>query len=159
MWLFSGIAAVENHTGTNSNLLMLKVISKFSAGIPPAYAADNSPNSSWAPGKVDGVWPGGYSAPMMEIRKTDVYAKWLDGLRDIRARARILARVERLAEGNAGDAEPIGEGVSELRINYGPGYRVYYKQQGRELVILLAGGDKGSQSRDIKTALRLARNL
>ncbi|WP_127478919.1 type II toxin-antitoxin system RelE/ParE family toxin [Sulfurivermis fontis] len=96
---------------------------------------------------------------MMEIRKTDVYAKWLDGLRDIRARARILARVERLAEGNAGDAEPIGEGVSELRINYGPGYRVYYKQQGRELVILLAGGDKGSQSRDIKTALRLARNL
>ncbi|AJF06282.1 type II toxin-antitoxin system RelE/ParE family toxin [Geoalkalibacter subterraneus] len=95
----------------------------------------------------------------MEIRKTDVYAKWLDGLRDIRARARILARVERLAAGNAGDAEPVGEGVSELRINYGPGYRVYYKQHGRELVILLAGGDKSSQSRDIKTALRLARNL
>lgn len=96
---------------------------------------------------------------MLEIRKTDVYAKWLDGLRDIRARARILAKVERLAAGNVGDAEPVGEGVSELRINYGPGYRVYYKQQGRELVILLAGGDKGSQSRDIKTALRLARNL
>jgi len=96
---------------------------------------------------------------MMEIRKTDVYAKWLDGLRDIRARARILARVERLATGNAGDVEPVGEGVSELRINYGPGYRVYYKQQGRELVILLAGGDKSSQSRDIKTALSLARNL
>ena len=68
-------------------------------------------------------------------------------------------RVERLAAGNTGDAEPVGEGVSELRINYGPGYRVYYKQQGRELVVLLAGGDKGSQSRDIKTALRLARNL
>jgi putative addiction module killer protein len=67
--------------------------------------------------------------------------------------------MERLAAGNAGDAEPVGEGVSELRINYGPGYRVYYKQQGRELVILLAGGDKSSQSRDIKTALRLARNL
>lgn len=97
--------------------------------------------------------------PMMEVRKTEVYAKWLDGLRDIRARARILVRVERLAAGHAGDAEPVGEGVSELRINYGPGYRVYYKQQGRELVILLAGGDKGSQSRDIKTALRLARNL
>jgi len=96
---------------------------------------------------------------MMEIRKTDVYAKWLDGLKDIRARARVLVRVERLAAGNPGDAEPVGEGVSELRINYGPGYRVYYKQQGRELVILLAGGDKGSQSRDIKTALRLARNL
>lgn len=96
---------------------------------------------------------------MVEVRKTAVYARWLDGLRDIRARARILARVERLAAGNAGDAEPVGEGVSELRISYGPGYRVYYKQQGRELVILLAGGDKGSQARDIKTALRLARNL
>jgi putative addiction module killer protein len=95
----------------------------------------------------------------VEIRKTDVYAKWLDGLRDIRARARVLARVERLAAGHAGDAEPVGEGVSEMRINYGPGYRVYYKQQGRELVILLAGGDKSSQTRDLKTALRLARNL
>ncbi|EIC20771.1 type II toxin-antitoxin system RelE/ParE family toxin [Thiorhodovibrio frisius] len=96
---------------------------------------------------------------MIEVRKTEVYAKWLDGLRDIRARGRVLARVERLAAGNQGDAEPVGEGVSELRINYGPGYRVYYKQQGRELVILLAGGDKSSQSRDIKTALGLARNL
>ena len=80
-------------------------------------------------------------------------------MRDIRARARVLARIERLAAGNPGDAEPVGKGISELRINYGPGYRVYYKQQGRELVILLAGGDKSSQSRDIKTALRLARNL
>lgn len=96
---------------------------------------------------------------MMEVRKTEVFAKWLDGVRDIRARARVLARVERLAVGNPGDAEPVGEGVSELRINYGPGYRVYYKQRGKELVILLAGGDKSSQSRDIKTALRLARNL
>jgi len=96
---------------------------------------------------------------MMEIRKTEVYAKWLDGLRDIRARARVLARVERLAMGHPGDVKSVGEGVSELRINYGPGYRVYYKRQGHELVILLAGGDKNSQSRDIKTALRLARNL
>ncbi len=95
----------------------------------------------------------------MEVLKTEVYVKWLDGLRDIRARGRVLARVERLAAGNPGDAEPVGEGVSELRIDYGPGYRVYYKQQGRELVILLAGGDKSSQSRDIKAALRLARNL
>jgi len=96
---------------------------------------------------------------MIEIRKTDVYAKWLDGLLDVRARARILARVERLAAGNPGDVRPVGEGVSELRIDYGPGYRVYYKKHGREVVILLAGGDKRTQASDIKTALRLARNL
>ena len=95
----------------------------------------------------------------MEIRKTEVYARWIDRLRDIRARARILARVERLATGNPGDVKPVGEGVSELRIDYGPGYRVYYKKQGRKLIILLVGGDKSSQTRDIKTALRLARNL
>jgi len=94
---------------------------------------------------------------VIEIRKTDVYAKWLDGLLDVRGRARILARVERLAAGNPGDVRPVGEGVSELRIDYGPGYRVYFKQHGREVVILLAGGDKSSQARDIKTALRLAR--
>ena len=96
---------------------------------------------------------------MIEIRKTDNFAKWLDGLNDIRARARVLARIERLAMGNAGDVAPVGEGVSELRIDYGPGYRVYYKQFGRFLVILLAGGDKQTQTKDIKTALRLARNL
>ena len=96
---------------------------------------------------------------MIEIRKTEVFAKWLDGLADIRARARILARIERLAAGNPGDAEPVGEGVSELRINYGPGYRVYYKRRGQSLIILLAGGDKHTQAKDIKTALRLARNL
>ena len=67
---------------------------------------------------------------MIEIRKTEVYAKWLDGLPDIQARARILVRVERLAAGNPGDVKPVGEGVSELRIDYGPGYRVYYKKQG-----------------------------
>jgi putative addiction module killer protein len=95
----------------------------------------------------------------MEVRKTGAYAKWIDGLRDIRARARILARVERLTHGNPGDVEPIGEGVSELRIHYGPGYRVYFKQQGRKLVILLAGGDKRNQAKDIEKALSLARNL
>ena len=70
-----------------------------------------------------------------------------------------MARIERLATGNPGDVKPVGEGVSELRIDYGPGYRVYYKQFGRYMVILLAGGDKGTQARDIKTALRLAKNL
>jgi putative addiction module killer protein len=96
---------------------------------------------------------------MIEIRKTDVFVDWLDGLRDIRARARVLVRIERLAAGNPGDVKPVSEGVSELRIDYGPGYRVYFKKRGKELVILLAGGVKSSQSRDIKTALRLARNL
>lgn len=96
---------------------------------------------------------------MIEIRKTKKYAQWLDGLRDIKARARIQVRVERLAAGNAGDVKPVGEGVSELRIDYGPGYRVYFTKRGRELVILLAGGDKSTQTGDIKTALRLACNL
>jgi putative addiction module killer protein len=96
---------------------------------------------------------------MIEIRKTEKYARWLDGLRDIKARARIQARIERLAAGNAGDVKPVGEGVSELRIDYGPGYRVYFTKRGRELVILLAGGDKSTQAGDIKTALRLACNL
>ena len=96
---------------------------------------------------------------MLEIRKTETFAKWLDGLRDIHARARVQVRIERLAGGNPGDVRLIGEGVSELRIDYGPGYRVYFKKHGREVVILLAGGDKRTQSADIKTALRLAHNL
>lgn len=95
---------------------------------------------------------------MPEIRKTEVYARWIDNLADIRARARILVRVERLASGNPGDVRSVGEGVSELKIDYGPGYRVYFKQQGQELIILLAGGDKSSQAKDIKQALSLARN-
>jgi putative addiction module killer protein len=96
---------------------------------------------------------------MFEIRKTETYAKWLDGLRDIHARARVQVRVERLAVGNPGDVRPIGEGVSELRIDYGPGYRVYFTMHRSTVIILLAGGDKRTQAADIKTALRLARNL
>lgn len=96
---------------------------------------------------------------MPEIRKTENYAKWIDNLADIRARAKILVRVERLVTGNPGDVKPVGEGVSELKIDYGPGYRVYFKKQGQELIILLAGGDKSSQAKDIKLALDLARNL
>ena len=96
---------------------------------------------------------------MIEIRKTDIFAKWINGLKDIRARARVQARIERLAFGNPGDAKSVGEGVSELKINYGPGYRVYFKKKGRTVIVLLAGGDKSTQNRDIKTALRLARNL
>ena len=96
---------------------------------------------------------------VIEIRKTDAYARWLDGLRDIRARARVLARVERLAAGNPGDVKPVGEGVSELRIDYGPGYRVYFTVRERTVIILLGGGDKTTQATDIKKALRLARIL
>lgn len=96
---------------------------------------------------------------MVEIRKTDVFVEWLDALRDIQARARVQARIERLASGNPGDVKPVGEGVSEMRIDYGPGYRLYFKRQGKQVIILLAGGDKRSQAADIRTALRLARNL
>lgn len=96
---------------------------------------------------------------MIEIFKTETFAKWIDGLQDIRARARILARIERLAVGNPGNVKPVGEGVSEMRIYYGTGYRVYFKKKGQQVVILLAGGDKSTQSKDIKTALLLSRNL
>jgi putative addiction module killer protein len=96
---------------------------------------------------------------MVEIRKTKVFAQWLDDLNDLRARARVQVRIERLAAGIPGDVKPVGEGVSEMRIDCGPGYRVYFKRRGRDVVILLAGGDKRTQVGDIKTALRLARNL
>jgi len=101
----------------------------------------------------------GYNSTVPEIRKTREFARWIDGLPDLRARARILVRIERLAEGNPGDVRPVGEGVSELRIDDGPGYRVYYKKIGAKLVILLAGGDKGTQKKEIGLSLHLARNL
>ena len=96
---------------------------------------------------------------MIEVRQTEVYARWFDGLRDRRARARIDARIRRVSLGNLGDVRPVGEGVSELRIDYGPGYRVYFMQRRQTLVVLLAGGDKDTQDRDVRTALELAREL
>jgi putative addiction module killer protein len=105
------------------------------------------------------MYPAGYNSFMIEIRKTDQFANWLDNLRDVHAKARILVRIERLASGNPGDVKPVGEGISEMRIDYGAGYRVYLKKHGSEVIILLAGGDKSSQTVDIKTAIRLARNL
>lgn len=96
---------------------------------------------------------------MIEIRKTERFATRLNGLRDLWARARVPIRIERLAAGNPGDMKPVDEGVSELRIDYGPGYRVYFTYRGTELVVLLAGGDKSTQDSDIKAALALARGL
>ena len=89
---------------------------------------------------------------MNEIWRSDVFIKWLNKLRDPEARARILTRINRLAEGNPGDVKPAGEGISELRIDYGPGYRVYFKDTGKEIIILLCGGDKTTQQ-----ARRIAR--
>ena len=96
---------------------------------------------------------------MIEVRQTDLFDRWFDGLRDRQARARILVRIRRLSLGNPGDVRPVGEGVSEMRIDYGPGYRVYFESRGEQLIILLAGGDKQSQARDIKAAQALARSL
>jgi putative addiction module killer protein len=94
---------------------------------------------------------------MFEVRQTERFAAWLDGLRDRRARSRIAARLLRLEAGLFGDVKPVGEGLSELRIDYGPGYRVYFVQRGQTLLIILCGGDKGAQDRDIAAAKLLAR--
>ena len=96
---------------------------------------------------------------MFEIRQTARYALWFTSLRDGRARMRIEARIRRLSLGNFGDVRPVGEGVSEMRIDYGPGYRVYFVQRGAALVVLIAGGDKRTQDRDIAIARALAREL
>ncbi len=96
---------------------------------------------------------------MVEVRQTETFSKWLMKLRDLRARARIQARIDRLELGNAGDVKPVGDGVSEMRVDYGPGYRVYFIQKGAELIILLVGGDKRSQSRDIQNAIKIASEL
>jgi putative addiction module killer protein len=96
---------------------------------------------------------------MPEVRQTELFVRWFAGLRDRRARARIQARIDRLEIGNPGDVKPVGEGVSEMRIDYGLGYRVYFVQRGAARVVLLAGGDKNTQDRDIATARELARGL
>jgi putative addiction module killer protein len=93
---------------------------------------------------------------MIEFKQTETFRKWRLRLRDERARAMIASRLDRLAFGNAGDVKPVGRGISELRIDYGPGYRVYFMRRGSEIVILLCGGDKSTQAKDIETAKRLA---
>ncbi|CCQ68906.1 type II toxin-antitoxin system RelE/ParE family toxin [Crocosphaera watsonii WH 8501] len=96
---------------------------------------------------------------MLEVRQTEIFANWFKGLKDRRAKARVQARIDRLEMGNFGDVSPVGEGVSELRIHYGPGYRVYFVQRGLVIVVLLCGGDKSSQNSDITKAKKLARQL
>jgi len=96
---------------------------------------------------------------MIEVRKTDVFADWFGGLKDKRAKARIQVRIDRLEVGHFGDVAPVGEGVSELRIFYGPGYRVYFVKQGLTVVILISGGDKSTQNSDIIKAKELAKQL
>jgi putative addiction module killer protein len=96
---------------------------------------------------------------MIEIRRTAVFIDWLAKLRDKRAQIKISARIDRLILGNAGDVEPVGEGISEMRIHYGPGYRVYFVRRESAIIVLLCGGDKSTQTKDIKTAKMLAANL
>lgn len=100
-----------------------------------------------------------HSQPMKTIHTTGVFDTWFSGLRDKYGKARIESRLRRVEQGNLGDVKPVGEGVSELRIDCGPGYRIYFMQRGIEIIILLAGGDKNTQAKDIKAALGLARQL
>jgi putative addiction module killer protein len=93
---------------------------------------------------------------MVELKQTETFRKWWIRLKDERARGVIFARLDRLAYGHAGDVQPVGQGISELRIHFGPGYRVYFQKRGNEIVVLLCGGDKSSQARDIRVAKRLA---
>jgi len=94
---------------------------------------------------------------VIELKQTGTFRKWWGKLRDERARGLIAARLDRLAYGLAGDVQPVGHGVSELRIHHGPGYRVYFRRKGSSIIVLLCGGDKSTQAKDIKAAIRLAR--
>jgi len=96
---------------------------------------------------------------MLEVLKTDEFDRWLSDLADERAKTKIALRIARLSFGNAGDVKPVGDGVSEMRVHHGPGYRVYYKQTGRTIVVILCGGDKSNQDRDIRRAKEIAAEL
>lgn len=95
---------------------------------------------------------------MFEVRQSSIYRDWFDRLRDRQARVRIDARISRLSKGNAGDAKSVGSGVSELRIDHGPGYRVYFSRQGKTIIVLLCGGDKRTQQADIERAIEIAKH-
>ncbi|HOQ43490.1 MAG TPA: type II toxin-antitoxin system RelE/ParE family toxin [Smithellaceae bacterium] len=100
-----------------------------------------------------------YTSHTIEIRQTDQYIKWFENLADRRAKARIDVRIRRMSLGNFGDVKPIGEGISELRIDYGPGYRVYFTRKGNQIIVLLAGGDKSTQDKDIQVARKLLHEI
>jgi putative addiction module killer protein len=100
-----------------------------------------------------------YRIHAFEVQKTDEFDNWLSALADQRAVAKIASRIERLGLGNAGDVKPVGEGISEMRLTYGPGYRIYYKQTGKTIVLILCGGDKSTQEGDIKRAKEIAAQL
>jgi putative addiction module killer protein len=110
------------------------------------------------PGVVDTTAYVAYKLHMLDVKRSKEFDRWLKGLMDTKAKAKVLVRVERLGLGNPGDVGPVGEGISEMRIDFGPGYRVYYKQQD-DTAILLCGGDKGSQNRDIRKAKKIASGL
>lgn len=101
----------------------------------------------------------GYISFVKTIIQTEIYRSWFAGLRDVQVRARVDARIRRAQLGNFGDVEPVGEGVSEMRIHFGAGYRLYFVQRAEEVIVLLAGGDKSTQVKDIKLALSLAREI
>ena len=107
---------------------------------------------------LDTIGRTNYALTMKEVRKSSVYNDWFMSLRDSRAKTRIDSRVQRLAGGNPGDVKPVGEGISEMRIDYGPGYRIYYIDTGKEIIILLCGGDKKTQQADIVEARKIARD-
>ena len=109
--------------------------------------------------KLDKNYPTGYNKTKFDVKETDIFKKWIKALKDKTARSIINVRIRRLSLGNKGDTTPLGDSISELRIDFGPGYRVYYTQIGNSLVILLCGGDKSSQEKDIKKARRIASKL
>lgn len=96
---------------------------------------------------------------MFDVRETELFSQWMTGLRDARAKAKIAVRIDRLARGNPGDVEPVAQGISEMRIHYGPGYRVYYVKREQTIILLLCGGNKATQASDIKSAKDLVREL
>ena len=121
------------------------------------YKGEISEGQWGCAGKIVAIlYPPGYDWLVIEIFISDIFASWFDRLKDRQARARIQARIDRAALGNFGDAAPVGDGISEMRVHYGPGYRVYFMRRGSSLVVLLSGGDKSSQSDDIRKAKLIA---